>query len=128
MNRAELEALLAAQPGAWDSYPFGEQWQVFKVKDKLFAVVAERQQRLSVNLKCDPAEAQMLRDIFPEVVAGYHMNKRHWNTVYLDGELPAGEVARMVENSWALVVKGLKKADREAIRLLQAQQQDQAGG
>ena len=124
MDRNALHQLLESQPGAWPSYPFGEQWLVFKVKDKLFAVVAEREGRLSVNLKCDPAEAQMLRDIFPEVVAGYHMNKRHWNTVYMDGELPEGEIARMVENSWALVVKGLKKADREAVALLKAQQQD----
>ena len=126
MNRTELEALLFAQPAAWDSYPFGEQWQVFKVRDKLFAVVAERDGRLSVNLKCDPVEAQMLRDIFPEVTPGYHMNKRHWNTVYLDGELPTGEVARMVENSWALVVKGLKRADREAVMLEQARRRDAA--
>ncbi len=126
MNRDVLEACLRVQPAALDSYPFGESWQVFKVKGKMFAVIAERAGRLSVNLKCDPVEAQMLRDIFPDVTPGYHMNKRHWNTVYVDGELPVGEVERMIENSWALVVKGLKKSEREALKLLQAQQQDNA--
>jgi len=126
MNRETLESCLRAQPAALDSYPFGERWQVFKVKGKMFAVIAEQAGRLSVNLKCDPVEAQMLRDIFAEVTPGYHMNKRHWNTVYLDGELPDGEVERMVENSWALVVRGLKKSEREALQLVRAQQQDSA--
>ncbi len=63
-----------------------------------------------MNLKCDPAEAEMLRDIFPAVIPGYHMNKRHWNTVELDGSIPDSEIQRMVDNSFALVVGGLRLA------------------
>ncbi|MCV6587914.1 MAG: MmcQ/YjbR family DNA-binding protein [Marinobacterium sp.] len=125
MKRSALETLLLSQPHAQESYPFGEQWQVFKAKGKIFAIVAEREKRLSVNLKCDPIEAQMLRDIFPEVTAGYHMNKRHWNTVHLDGELPPGEIARMVEHSWQQVIRKLKKTDRQQLTLLTARRKDQ---
>jgi predicted DNA-binding protein (MmcQ/YjbR family) len=61
------------------------------------------------NLKCDPQEALMLRDIFPEVTPGYHMNKKHWNTIQLDGDLPRGEIERMMDNSYTLVVKSLPR-------------------
>ena len=128
MEHAALLHYLSSKPASLSGYPFGDQWQVYKVKGKMFAVVAEREQPLTINLKCDPVEAQMLRDIFEAVKPGYHMNKRHWNTVMLDGSLPDGEIERMIDNSYALVVKGLKKADRDAVQLLLAQQQDQLAG
>ncbi len=62
-----------------------------------------------INLKCDPPQAVMLRDIFPSVLPGYHMNKLHWNTVLLDASIPVGEIQRMIELSYALVVKKLKR-------------------
>jgi predicted DNA-binding protein (MmcQ/YjbR family) len=68
-------------------------------------------------LKCDPHEALILRDIFSAVKPGYHMNKRHWNTVLLDGSIPRGEVERMADNSYALVVRGMRKADRQALEI-----------
>lgn len=70
-----------------------------------------------MNLKCDPHEAVILRDIFPAVLPGYHMNKRHWNTVILDGSIPTGEIERMIDNSYELVVKGLKKVQRQALEI-----------
>ena len=70
-----------------------------------------------INLKCDPDQAFILRDIFEAVIPGYHMNKRHWNTVVLDGSIPRGELERMVDHSYALVVKKFKKAERQALEL-----------
>lgn len=115
MNETQLCALLAAQPEAQLDYPFGPDAKVYKVKDKVFAIVSVRQQQLQVNLKCEPQQALMLRDIFPVVLPGYHMNKKHWNTVLLDGSLPRGEVERMIEHSFALVVKSLPKKLRLAL-------------
>jgi predicted DNA-binding protein (MmcQ/YjbR family) len=68
-----------------------------------------------LNLKCDPDEAHALRDIFDAVIPGYHMNKRLWNTVILDGSVPRGEIERMIDNSFLLVVQKMTKKQREAI-------------
>jgi len=68
-----------------------------------------------MNLKCDPDEAVMLRDIFPSVIPGYHMNKRLWNTVILDGSIPQGEIERMMDNSYLLVVSKMTKKDQQSI-------------
>ncbi|MBY4676004.1 MmcQ/YjbR family DNA-binding protein [Marinobacterium arenosum] len=125
MELQQLREYLAQRPGVSSDYPFGAEVQVFRVKGKMFALVWVDERSLRVNLKCDPAEAQMLRDVFEAVLPGYHMNKRHWNTVLLDGSLPNGEVERMIDNSYALVVKGLRTAERQALQLLTAQQQDQ---
>ena len=70
-----------------------------------------------MNLKCDPDEANALRDVFVAVIPGYHMNKKHWNTVILDGTIPVSEIERMIDRSYGLVVKGLKKAERQALEL-----------
>ena len=70
-----------------------------------------------MNLKCDPAEALFLRDMFDAVVPGYHMNKTHWNTVILDGSIPRGEIERMIDRSYGLVVKKLKRAERVALEV-----------
>ena len=65
-----------------------------------------------MNLKCDPDEAVMLRHIFDAVLPGYHMNKRHWNTIVLDGTIPRGEIERMIDNSYTLVVRSMSRAER----------------
>ncbi len=70
-----------------------------------------------MNLKCDPDEAQALRDMFPSVIPGYHMNKRLWNTVILDGSVPKGEIERMIDNSFDLVVSNMPEKDRKAIEV-----------
>ena len=117
MNAAELERLVRALPSVTSDYPFGPDTQVFRVEGKIFALVFQRKGQLCVNLKCEPGQAQQLRDAFDCVQPGYHMNKRHWNTVALDGSLPAGEIARQIEHSWDCVVAGLPASRR---RLLQA--------
>jgi predicted DNA-binding protein (MmcQ/YjbR family) len=107
-----------------EDFPFGPDVYVYKVVGKMFGLLSEsllpspagdasKTRRIaSINLKCDPSEALMLRQIFPAITPGYHMNKQHWNTVLLDGSVPENEIKRMIENSYALVVKSLPKAKR----------------
>lgn len=115
MSPAEVKQYLLGKPEAVVDYPFGPEVAVLKVKDKMFATLAANGTEVNINLKCDPDEAVMLRDIFPAVIPGYHMNKRHWNTVILDGSIPDGEIERMIDNSYALVVRGLPRAKRVAL-------------
>jgi len=117
MNYETVQAYLIAKPEAIEDYPFGPDTAVFKVKHKLFATLGEENNIPCINLKCDPDEAVMLRDVFDAVIPGYHMNKRHWNTVILDGSIPNGEIERMIDNSYGLVVKGLMSAERKQLEL-----------
>ena len=107
-----------------EDFPFGPDIYVYKVVGKIFAILSEslvptaaaaNTKLASINLKCDPTEAVMLRQIFPAITPGYHMNKQHWNTVQLDGSVPVNEIKRMIENSYALVVKSLPKAKRPVL-------------
>lgn len=107
--------MLLAQPEAREDFPFGLDVAVMKIEAKMFATLAENEGVAQMNLKCDPDEAVMLRDIFDAIIPGYHMNKRHWNTVILDGSIPVGEVERMIENSYKLVVAGLAARPRKAL-------------
>lgn len=88
-----------------------------KIGEKMFATLVDSAGSTRINLKCDPHEALILRDIFPAVRPGYHMNKRHWNTVDLDGSVPAGELQRMIDSSYRLVVKGMPRQQRQALEL-----------
>ncbi len=112
MHEDRIRSLLLAKPEAVEDYPFGPDAAVFKLHGKLFALLFRQHGQLKLNLKCDPAEAQMLRDVFSAVRPGYHMNKRHWNTVTLDGSLPEGEIRRMLDNSYALILRSLPRAVR----------------
>ncbi|WP_440056236.1 MmcQ/YjbR family DNA-binding protein [Pseudoalteromonas sp. T1lg65] len=117
MDNIEVHEYLMAKPFTTVSQPFGPNVDVYKVKDKMFAIVAfgglehepGNTPNWRVNLKCDPDEANALRDIFPAVLPGYHMNKKHWNTVILDGSIPVGELQRMIDNSFRLVVEKMPK-------------------
>lgn len=117
MNYQQARQYLLSQPEAWEDFPFGPDVAVMKIKGKMFATLVEQGGQARTNLKCDPDEAVMLRDIFSAVIPGYHMNKRHWNTVALDGDVPQGEIKRMIDRSYGLVVKSLKKIEREALIL-----------
>jgi predicted DNA-binding protein (MmcQ/YjbR family) len=101
--------------GSTASYPFGEGALVFKVLDKMFALIAEEEVPLRISLKCDPEDAQALRAQYPAITGAYHMNKEHWNGVRLDGSLPGELVFEMIDHSYDLVVKGMRKADRERL-------------
>ncbi len=115
MEMDELKHYLLSKPEALEDYPFGVDVLVTKIHSKMFALVGTKEGKLSINLKCEPHEAVQLRDVFEAVKPGYHMNKVHWNTVVLDGSLPQGEIERMIDNSYKLVVKGLKKSSRVAL-------------
>jgi predicted DNA-binding protein (MmcQ/YjbR family) len=117
MNANDTIDYIASKPEAIEDYPFGPEAQVFKIKGKMFALISQKQGVLRVNLKCDPDEAMILRDLFESVLPGYHMNKAHWNTVILDGSVPTSEIERMVDNSYSLVVKSLKKAERVGLEV-----------
>lgn len=106
-----------AKPGTTEELPFGPDVLVFKVKGKMYATLSLDDIPPRVNLKCDPEEAVALRDRYEAVVPGYHMNKKHWNTVILNGSVPLAVLRDMIEQSYTLVVAKLKKADREALRI-----------
>ena len=88
---------------------------VYKVMGKMFALVFLGESTLRINLKCDPDLAMHFRAMYKAANPGYHMNKKHWNTITLDSSIPADEILAMIDDSYNLVVKGLKKADREKL-------------
>ena len=102
-------------PGATEDLPFGPGTLVFRVGGKIFALLALDAPEPSVNLKCEPERALDLREAYDGVRPGYHMNKRHWNTVDLRGDVPADMLREMTDHSYALVRAGLPKAVREAM-------------
>ncbi|MBO9541546.1 MmcQ/YjbR family DNA-binding protein [bacterium] len=115
MDVRTFEAACMAKPGVSASYPFGPEAHVFKVLDKMFALVAVDSAPLRVSLKCDPERALILRETYPAIQPGYHLNKRHWNTLTLDESLSDELVLQLVAHSYELVVKSLKKAEREQL-------------
>jgi predicted DNA-binding protein (MmcQ/YjbR family) len=117
LDRDTLACYLAGKPESELDFPFGPDAAVYKVKDKILAIAGSFRGKSSVNLKCDPDQASALRDIFEGVIPGYHMNKKHWNTVLLDGSVPDGEIERMIDHSYGLVVKSLSKTQRKALEL-----------
>jgi predicted DNA-binding protein (MmcQ/YjbR family) len=109
----QLRAFCLSFNAAVEDFPFAPDISVFKVLGKLFALTWLDGRPLTVNLKCDPEDAVRLRAEHPGlIVPGYHMNKRHWNTVTVDGELPDRLVRELIEDSYDLVVAGLPKAER----------------
>jgi len=113
----KVQCYLLRRPEAILDHPFGPDVAVFKVRGRMFATLGYKGGMARINLKCDPEEALMLRDVFDAVIPGYHMNKAHWNTVILDGSIPPGEIERMIDRSYGLVVKGLKKAEQTALEV-----------
>ena len=118
MNSASLRDYCLKKKGAREDLPFGDDALVIKVADKMFALIFEEGNIPGINLKCDPALALQLRKEHPSVKPGYHMNKQHWNTVAIDGSIPEKEVLKMIDHSYELVVRGLKKSDREWVQSL----------
>jgi predicted DNA-binding protein (MmcQ/YjbR family) len=108
VDRASVRRRCLRLPGAYEDFPFGESLAVYKVGGKIFAFLDAD----SVSLKCDPGYAIAMREQYPAVTAGYHLNKRHWNNVRLDGSVPAPTLDDWIEESYALVVAGLPRAQR----------------
>ena len=115
MKLDKLKDYLSKKPGAVEDFPFGPETLVYKVGGKIYALVAIDSTPLRINLKCDPDEAETLRAMYSSVIPGYHMNKRHWNTVILDGSIEEDVVFGMADISYELIVKSLSKAVRESL-------------
>ena len=116
MNHDDAAAYLLSKPEALEDYPFGPDVAVYKIRGKMFAILAVEDSVARTNLKCDPQEALALRDIFDAVLPGYHMNKKHWNTLQLDGSLPDSLVLELIRHSLDCVLGGCTKAVRERIQ------------
>jgi predicted DNA-binding protein (MmcQ/YjbR family) len=109
MDAAGLRAWCLQQTGAFEDFPFGPEHSVFKVRGKMFALSALAREPLEVSVKCEPELAVELRNSYPAIRPGYHLNKRHWNTITLDGSLPDRLVRDLIEDSYDLVVSALPK-------------------
>lgn len=110
MDLADFREYCLAKPGATEGTPFGGTVLVFKVGGKMFALVSLDEIPTTANLKCDPDLALELRDRFEQVRPGYHMNKKHWNTVELESGVPDAELRKMIDHSYELVVRQLPKS------------------
>lgn len=114
MDIETLKAYALGKKGTSFDFPFGDDVVVLRVMGKIFALIplntAPR-----VNLKCEPMWAEVLRQTYPAVTPGYHMNKQHWNTIMLDDSIPDDEILEMVDHAYEQVVKGLKRAEREKL-------------
>ena len=113
MNIEEIRDYCLAKPGVTEGFPFDEVTLVFKVMNKMYALVGLEKVPLFINLKCDPERAIELRAQYESIQPGYHMNKAQWNSVYFTGGLPRDLVLELIDHSYDLVVQGLKKKDRE---------------
>jgi predicted DNA-binding protein (MmcQ/YjbR family) len=115
MHADQLREQCLSFSGAEETFPFGPETSVFKVGGKMFALSRLDSDDLRVNLKCEPRLAENLRAVHAEVLPGYHMNKQHWNTVIVGGELGDAAIRDMIEDSYDLVVSKLPKAERLAL-------------
>ncbi len=117
MNLSELADYCLARKGATVEQPFGPEVDVYKVMGKMFALIPT-DGTLHISLKCDPAFARVLRDSYPAVTGAYHLNKTHWNGITIDGSVADDEIEEWIDHSYALVVKGMTKAQRAALEKL----------
>lgn len=125
MKYKACQKYLLSKPEAIEDYPFGPEVAVYKVKAKMFATLAytqieiegKKRKQARMNLKCDPDQALMLREIFTAVLPGYHMNKKHWNTICLDASIPNAELKSMIDHSYSLVINSLKVSEKNELRI-----------
>ena len=115
MDADALKAACLDLTGSVETFPFRPETSVFKVGGKIFAITTLDAEPLSVSLKCDPELATRLRRQHPEITGGYHLNKRHWNTVRLDGALSDLLVHEMIEDSYDLIVASLPRAEQHKL-------------
>lgn len=118
MNIEAFRDYCLSKKGVTESFPFDENTLVFKVMEKMFALTNINASIFQVNLKCDPEKALEFRESYPEILPGYHMNKKHWNTVAFEESLNDDFLIQLIDHSYDLVVAKLKKADREFLKNL----------
>jgi predicted DNA-binding protein (MmcQ/YjbR family) len=107
MNFKEIEEYVLTMPNARLDYPFGEEVAVYKApagaEDKMYALIPHNKEPLQISLKCDPQLAEILREKYETVMPGYHLNKKHWNTILLTGQVPLDELQDLIRHSYLLV-------------------------
>ena len=118
MNVNKIENYLSKLKGSEGSYPFGPEVLVFKIVGKMFALVSQLEEVPRLTLKCGPVDAEILTSQFESVVPGYHMNKRHWITISLTGELSEEMLVDLIDDSYELVVSKLRKVDKNKLSQL----------
>lgn len=118
MNIEEIRDYCLAKKGVTESFPFDDVTLVFKVMNKMFALLS-LDGDLSINLKCDPEKAIDLREEYPAVQPGYHMNKKHWNTIYMDGSISRNQIEQLIDDSYGLIVSSLAKKLKEELKSIQ---------
>ncbi|HEY4758311.1 MAG TPA: MmcQ/YjbR family DNA-binding protein [Chthoniobacterales bacterium] len=123
MDIVEFREYCLTKPSATEGTPFGETVLVFKVAGKMFALVSLDEVPATANLKCDPDVALELRDRYEQVRPGYHMNKKHWNTVEIESGIPETELRKMIDQSYDLIVQNLPRASRSKILKAAARRQ-----
>lgn len=106
------EYILSLHPDIEECFPFGPETLVFKFSGKIFALLSLDEIPPRINLKCDPEKAIQLRERYAAIIPGFHMNKKHWNTLIIDGTVPQAEIKEMIRHSLQLIISGLSKAAR----------------
>ena len=105
MDHKTVEQYILSMPNARLDYPFGKEAAVYKTGDKMFAIIAEKSDPVRLSLKCDPILAETLRAKYETVMPGYHLNKKHWNTIVLTGQLEQEQIKDLIKLSYNLVAK-----------------------
>jgi predicted DNA-binding protein (MmcQ/YjbR family) len=117
MDIEQLREYCLGKPGTEESFPFGQETLVFKVGGKIYLLTGLSSEQLRFNVKCDPEKAEELREQFPCVLPGYHMNKKHWNTIVIDGSVDSKQLREWIDHSYELVAGSLTgKAKKSATK------------
>jgi predicted DNA-binding protein (MmcQ/YjbR family) len=114
MTFKQIDTYLLSKKGTAFDYPFDQEVRVYRVAEKIFALIVDKEP-LSINLKCNPIYALELRSIYSSVTPGYHMNKKYWNTVIVQGDVDEKLLKELIDHSHTLIVQGLTKKQRDAI-------------
>ena len=118
MNNEEIREYCLSKPGVTEGLPFNDTALVFKVMDKMFALLDLSEDKIGISLKCDPELALELREQYPEVTPAYHFNKEHWNTVVIDGTITDKLIFKWIDHSYKLVVQKLPKTKLKELKSL----------
>jgi predicted DNA-binding protein (MmcQ/YjbR family) len=118
MNIELIREYCLKKKGVTEEFPFDEETLVFKVMAKIFLLASLESIPLQINLKCDPEKAVELREEYDAVQPGYHMNKKHWNTIIIDGSISSGKISEWIDESYSLVAAGLKKSELKSSKTI----------
>lgn len=123
LNFNNLRTYLNSKPDVEECFPFGDNIYVYKLKNKMFAIIHKYKGRDIISFKLEPEESLFLRDFYIDFIAGYHLNKKHWNTIFFDGDVPMSEAEICIDKSYYLVFNKLKKSDKIYLRTRYSEEQ-----